>query len=104
MVINAPFPYPLILHAAFRAPLAPPAGARGRSLRAAGARGGLRPCRNVGSDAVGGWLDVAGFVAGSGGKKTPYADLAYKIGARRACLAVLRPGAAVGGGSREDST
>lgn len=31
-------------------------------------------------DAVGGWLDVAGFLSGGGVNKTPYADLAQDIG------------------------
>lgn len=43
-----------------------------------------RQASNQGKDvlegAVEGWLDVASFVSGGSGNKTPYADLAYKIG------------------------
>ncbi len=45
-----------------------------------------RRASNQGKDvlegAVEGWLDVANFVSGGSGNKTPYADLAYKIGTR----------------------
>ena len=34
----------------------------------------------IGQDTVEGWIDLAKLVSGSGGIKTAYEDLAYKIG------------------------
>lgn len=50
-----------------------------------------KPCRapplragNAGKDVLGGavdgWLDMASFVSGGSANKSPYSDLAYKIG------------------------
>ena len=37
-------------------------------------------CRGIGKDTVEGWIDLSKLVSGSGGIKTAYEDLAYKIG------------------------
>ena len=37
-------------------------------------------CRGIGKDTVEGWIDLSKLVSGSGGVKTAYEDLAYKIG------------------------
>ena len=37
-------------------------------------------CRGFGKDTVEGWIDLSKLVSGSGGIKTAYEDLAYKIG------------------------
>lgn len=56
---------------------APPARFLAPSLR----RRAAVAARSVGGDAVGSWLDLAGFVAASSqGAHTPYDDLADKIG------------------------
>jgi hypothetical protein len=36
--------------------------------------------RALGKDAVDGWLDLTKFVAGGGGSKSPYDELATEIG------------------------
>mmetsp|Transcript_26046 Transcript_26046/g.56854 ORF Transcript_26046/g.56854 Transcript_26046/m.56854 type:complete len:161 (+) Transcript_26046:71-553(+) len=38
------------------------------------------PARSIGKDAVDAWLDLSKLVAGSGGNKTPYDELASAIG------------------------
>lgn len=76
----------LLCHANLRLSRLPSSSSRSNSRGLSQARNHLDSRRNrvvvhgLGKDTVEGWIDLSKLVSGSGGIKTAYEDLAYKIG------------------------